>query len=431
MGLAGCADPTLYIFGGDWGWDLNGCNAGFFGKYNAMSARFWLILSIGLNVFLAAGLYVATRPFSEAALPGSSAAGFGLYVRTNVVVRHENFTWEQVETTNHSQFVKNLRAIGCPEQTVRDIITSEISRLYGHRKLTEVVYPNYQWWRSDPEPDVVQAAAAKIQSLEIERHDLLTSLLGSGWDVETREATAARGGITLTGPVLGELSGVIKLAALQIIAAAQGKIDTYQEDQRQQNTAVDPVQMVRLREEPLVQLAAIFSPEQYDEFALRYSPAAQQLREQMRGQNLTPAQFSELFNALNSIIGQPAYFYAGTDAQMLKQQQQLQAQSEAVLKQTLGTQAYAAYQLGQDPLYRSAQSDAQQLGVPAASAMPIYEINRATQAEMNRIRSDDTLSSDEKVSALAQTQVQQQQALEELLGPEAFEKWLQAQGKRK
>ena len=109
----------------------------------------------------------------------------------------------------------------------------------------------------------------------------------------------------------------------------------------------------------------------------------------------------------------------------------LQAQSEAVLKQTLGTQAYAAYQLGQDPLYRSAQSDAQQLGVPAASVMPIYEINRATQAEMNRIRSDDTLSSDEKVSALAQAQVQQQQALEELLGPEAFEKWLQAQGKRK
>ena len=46
----------------------------------------------------------------------------------------------------------------------------------------------------------------------------------------------------------------------------------------------------------------------------RYSPAAQQLRKQMRSMKLTPEQFRDLFNALNSIIGQPVYFYTGTDA---------------------------------------------------------------------------------------------------------------------
>jgi Asp-tRNA(Asn)/Glu-tRNA(Gln) amidotransferase C subunit len=178
-----------------------------------------------------------------------------------------------------------------------------------------------------------------------------------------------------------------------------------------------------------VQLAAILSPEQYDEFALRYAPAAQQLREQMRGMNLAPAQFSDLFNALNSITGQPVYYYAGNDPQLLKQQQQLQAQTEAVIKETLGAQTYAAYQLNQDPLYRSAQAVAQQLQVPTSSVMPMYEINRATQAELNRIRNDDALSNDEKVEALAQTQVQQQQALEQIVGPEAFQRWLQTQGR--
>jgi hypothetical protein len=62
--------------------------------------------------------------------------------------------------------------------------------------------------------------------------------------------------------------------------------------------------------------------------------------------------------------------------------------------------------------------------------LPIYQINRATQAEMDRIRKDDTLSNDEKVEALAQTQVQEQQSLEQLLGPEAFQKWLQGQGQK-
>ena len=117
-----------------------------------MRARPWLILSIGLNLFLAAGLYVATRPlFDEAVASYSPAADLGAYVRTNVIVRHENFTWGQVENTNYAAFVKNLRDIGCPEQTIRDIVTSEISRVFARRKLSEVVYPNFQWWRSEPD----------------------------------------------------------------------------------------------------------------------------------------------------------------------------------------------------------------------------------------------------------------------------------------
>ncbi|MGO8701856.1 MAG: hypothetical protein ACLQVY_29595 [Limisphaerales bacterium] len=394
-----------------------------------MSARPWLILSIGLNLFLAGSLYVAMRPFKEPLPPAPTAIDLTPDVRTNVIVRHENFTWQMIESTNYTIFVRSLRTIGCPEQTVRDIITSEVGRLYAHRKLTEVEYPNYEWWRSDPDPEAERAAAAKIQSLDVERRDLLASLLGPGWDVQTKEAIAARGGITLTGPILGEMSAQTKQAALDVIAPAQLKIEAYQEQQRLGNNPVDPMQMVRLREEPLVALAALLTQEQYDEFVLRYSPAAQQLREQVRGMNLSAAQFSGLYNALFSILGQPVYYYNGADAGLLKQQQQLQAQSEAVIKETLGAQFYAAFQLSQDPLYRSAQAVAQRLNVPASAVLPIYQINRATQAELNRIRNDESLSNDEKVTALAQAQVEQQQSLEEILGPEAFQRWLQTQGR--
>jgi plasmid stability protein len=350
------------------------------------------------------------------------------YARTNFQVRYKNFTWQMVDSTNYVEFVNNLRVIGCPEGTIRDLLVSDIGRIYSRRKLAEVVYPNYQWWRSDPDPEAERAAAAKMQSLDAERRSLLTSLLGTNWEVETKEAIAARGGITLTGPILGDMTNQTKQAALDIIVAAQQKIDAYQEQQRLLGSPVDPMQMVRLREEPLAPLAAIMTQEEYGEFALRYSPAAQQLRERMRGVNLAPAQFSDLFNALNGILGQPAFYYAGTDAPLLKQQQQLQAQSEAVIKETLGAPAYSALQLTQDPLYRSAQAVAQQLNIPASSIMPVYEINRATQAEMTRIRNDASLSNDEKVEALSQTQVEQQQTLQQILGPEAFQRWLASQG---
>jgi hypothetical protein len=393
-----------------------------------MRARFWLIVSVAFNLFLAAFVYVATKPMEEPAVPAAPALD-NVVVKTNVLVRRENFTWEQVQSTNYATLIKNLRAIGCPEPTIRDLITSDINRLFARRRVTEVDYPNYQWWRSTPDPALAQAAGEKLAALEVERRALLTGLLGGGWDAEGKELIAARAGITLTGPILDDLPAATKQAVLDIVAAAQQKIEAYQEQMRLDGYAVDPMQMVSLREEPLVPLASVLGPEAYEEFVLRYSPSAQQLRELMRTMDLTPDLFRSLFAALNGIIGQPVYFYAGADPALLKQQQQLASQSEAVIKATLGP-AYATYQLNQDPLYLSSQATAQQLNLPAASVVSIYQINRATQAEMDRIRQDDTLSNDEKIQALSQTRVQEEQTLEQLLGPEAFQRWLQTQGQK-
>jgi hypothetical protein len=394
-----------------------------------MRARFWLIVSIGFNLFLAVSLYVASEPLKEPAVPVPPSLD-NILVKTNVLVRRENFTWDQVQSANYATLIKNLRAIGCPEQTIRDIVVTDVDRAYVRRRVMEVVYPNYQWWKSTPDPALVEAAEEKIRSLETQRRQVLTGLLGAGWDVEAREVIAARSGMTLTGPILGDLPALTKQAVLYIVAAAQLKIEAYQESQRLQSKAIDPMEMVRLREEPLVQLSSVLGPEAYDEFVLRYSPAAQQLREMTQTLELTPDQFRNLFSALSGIIGQPVYFYAGSDPALLKQQQQLVTQGEAVIKTTLGADVYAGYQLNQDPLYRSSQAMAQQLDLPDSVIQPIYQINRATQAEMDRIRKDDTLSNDEKIEALSQTQVEEQQSLQQLLGPDAFQRWLQAQGQK-
>jgi hypothetical protein len=376
-----------------------------------MSARLWLVVSIAFNVFAAVCLYVALEPLHEAPAP-QTAPYLGPIQRTNVVVRRENFTWAEISSTNYIEFIKNLRAIGCPEQTIADIVSTEINHLYGRRRVTEVVYPNYQWWRSDPDPDLVAAATAKIRSLDAERRELLESLLGPNWNSESKAVVAARAGITLTGPVLGDMPLEIKEAAFIIIARAQEKIEAYQEAQAGQGKPVDPMEMVRLREEPFVQLVTIMTPPQYDEFVLRYSPAAQQLREEMRGMDLTADQFRDLFNAVGSILGQPVYFYSGEDPQLLKQQQQLQTQRLALMKTVLDPQIFAAYQLNQDPIYRSSKAVIQQVGAPASAITPLYEITRATQVELDRIRNDDTLSN------------------EQLLGPDAFQRWLQEQASK-
>jgi len=389
----------------------------------ALNTHLWLILSLAFNFFLVLMLYIATDPWRPPEVP-TPASGSGAVIKTNVLVLHENFTWEQVESTNYVTFIKNLRAVGCPEPTIRDIIVSEVDRLFARRRLDEVNYPNYQWWRSEPDPAVVQAATAKLEALDAERLGILVSLLGHGWDVQDNEQIAARAGITLTGPILGDLPPESKISVYAMIAHAQLKIEAYEESQRAQNRPADPMELVRLRDELIGSLVADLSPPQYEEFVLRYSPSAQQLREELRVMTLTPEQFRDIFSAVSSLNGQPVFYYAGTDPTLLAQRQQLHAQENEAIKEAIGDQAYAAYQLSQDPVYRSSKAMVEQLGIPDTAVSTIYQINRATQTEVDRIRKDDTMNADEKVEAISQTQVEQQQSLQELLGPEVFQRWL-------
>ena len=44
------------------------------------------------------------------------------------------FSWSQIESEDYHQYIANLRAIGCPEQTIRDIIIADVNKLYAARE---------------------------------------------------------------------------------------------------------------------------------------------------------------------------------------------------------------------------------------------------------------------------------------------------------
>ena len=47
----------------------------------------------------------------------------------------ERFDWRQIEASDYPAYIANLRAIHCPEQTVRDIITADVANLFArHRR---------------------------------------------------------------------------------------------------------------------------------------------------------------------------------------------------------------------------------------------------------------------------------------------------------
>jgi hypothetical protein len=394
-----------------------------------MRMRAFLLVSAGLNLVFAAVLFFGFRDLSTktVAVADPDLSADTNQTKTNVVVRRQNFTWEEVESDNYVTYIKNLREIGCPPSTIRDIIVADVDELYVHRRITEVVSADHQWWTSEPDLDAIQAAANKLKTLETERRALLTRLLGPGWETASNPLPpSTRTGISLTGPILGELSPQTKVAVYDIAAQTQQKIEAYQEAQRIAGKEVDPAELAKLREESRAELAKILDPAQMEEFLLRYSNTAYQMRSELRGLDLTKEEFRALFRARDSIEQQDELNYTGNDPIKLRRKQELETQREAAIKQALGEERYANYALNQDPLFRKSQATAEQLGAPADVVLPIYQINRLTEAERQRIGDDRTLSAEEKIEALAAVQAEQQKSLEKILGPEFLRQYLQS-----
>ncbi|HEX7578110.1 MAG TPA: hypothetical protein VF430_08750, partial [Verrucomicrobiae bacterium] len=113
-----------------------------------MSRQFWLLLSLMLNVMLTG--IVAKEWHSRPATGISPTVWRAITQRTlqtpsaphvpdpAVVEITEPFNWQSVEAADYRVFIENLRAIGCPDLTIFDIVSAEVDELF-NAKVKELV----------------------------------------------------------------------------------------------------------------------------------------------------------------------------------------------------------------------------------------------------------------------------------------------------
>lgn len=342
-------------------------------------------------------------------------------VRTNMVFTPRLLTWQDIESADYATYVGNLRSIGCPEPTVRDIIVADVTALFARRSAVEVPDPAQQWWRSEPDPDLVARATAKRVALDTERRSLLTTLLGPGWESAALSAADGQGN-PLDGELLGTLSDETRSAVRQIEHRNRDQLDALLHAAHDEGKEASPTDLARLERQTRDELAKVLSPAQLEEYLLRYSLGAAQLRKQFRGFEATPEEFRQVFRATDAIDRQLLDLAAATDAASLQHRAQLEQQREQVLEKELGPGRYANYLLNQDPVFQETRKTAQQVGVSAEKLIPFYRVNQVAQEERQRVLADTNLSSEEQTRELADLYEQQLATLRTLLGEEAFQK---------
>lgn len=397
-----------------------------------MRTRAALFLSVLLNLALGFVLIHSNRQSSEPA-PSSPVVVQTIegpaVIKTNLVVRRLNFTWSQIETNDYRAYIENLRAISCPESTIRDIIVADVTALYERKRLTEIVTPEQQWWRSNPDGVVAQAAMQQAHSLETEKRALLDELLGSKWQGSSNwEAVAFNA--RFDGPILGALSEESKEALRNLeMRTSQRRLD-YANAQESKGEPLNSGELKRLRDESRSELAKILAPAQLEEYLLRYSDVARNMRRELQGFEVSPEEFQKIFRVRNALDQQSPVELTGTDVVSLQHQKDMAKQREASLEEALGADRYRLFQYTQDPLFRDAQSSAQEMGVAAEMVLPIFEINRVAEIERQRIQSDITLSTEDQAAAWASAASKRDDSLRQILGSNAYDQYRQRSAPR-
>jgi hypothetical protein len=202
------------------------------------------------------------------------------------------FLWNQIESTDYRQYVANLRAVGCPEQIIRDIILADVNHIFQARAQAIWSPTSTKYWQKSsykpPRPDQEK----QIMALSSEQTALVKELVGVALSAQSLVDTVF---LQLHGSEqqLLFLPPDKREAVLNALADSNPdwkEAELYNGDHTQEAQR-------KLFDEKLKLLAKVLSPEELDEFQLRYAPGTQQLRTELKYFDCTPEEFSALLDS--------------------------------------------------------------------------------------------------------------------------------------
>jgi hypothetical protein len=395
----------------------------------------WLITSVSLNGALLILCFVGWSSGDRTAqalvrplrTDPAAAQHPGAGTVSNIGAATPAFHWRQIEHEDYRVYMANLRAVGCPEDTVRDILRGDIEALFAEKRRALVApHQSEFWWRLlDPGfESFVDLKLEQLNQLQHEHDQVLEILLGSNWqddqNLRTRDEVEEQLDF-LPDELRKQIVDIQNrwLHEFELLAA-----DTSLSDQIVEQTREG------YRRKRQAEIAALLSPEQLAEFNLRTSDAARQLRGQLAAFNPSEDEFRQLHQAQLSIEAQFANARPGDDYSA--DTERLQAEKENRLQQSfqsvLSAERYALYKLSRDPGYRADWSFAQRYGLTGQTA---HELARLRQMAEETLRAalPSHLASPEQQSGLRQSlKAETEAALRQTLGPDLYQDYLKNNG---
>ncbi len=185
--------------------------------------------------------------------------------------------WSSIAAADAEQLITNLRAIGCPEQTIRDIVVMQVCREYRNRLLAVETDDARAWdYTRQQSRDFWRERNEQRADLRDEMISKLESFFGQSW---TSLTTSLRGGPEWGRDPLESFSVETRRQIRDVDAKYRRELGELQ--QKKWTGDLDVADMARLRDlerQKRAALASILSPQELEEYLYRQSPAADYVR---------------------------------------------------------------------------------------------------------------------------------------------------------
>ena len=395
-----------------------------------------LTMSVAANLLLAAAagwvwLGRAPKPVTvtpRRALAMERAAQASAANQPVKPANFNGFNWSQIEAAEYPVYIANLRAVGCPEETIRDIIISDVEALYDG-KLEELTGGSRrQFWQTPMQrafaPGFAQART-EAAKLEKDKGDLIRQLLNVDLDSELHTYLESKHTddprldfLTLDQQhaLLGLRDRYRRLAEYALNVSA---VPFLQSDLSALNA---------LHEQWRNELETILNSDQVVEFDLQLSPAAVWLRQNLGGMALDKKETAELVR----IRSQHDIAAALIDALVFKNDTEARRNAREALDDDLdqrihdklGDARYWVYQRSIDRSFQSLYMMGERLGSPATSATKAFVVLNDARKKAGSIMNDSSLTAQAQSEALQALKAEIETGLRGALDAKLFEEFV-------
>jgi hypothetical protein len=338
------------------------------------------------------------------------------------------FTWRLLEASDFKQYIANLRAVACPEQTIQDIIIAEVNKLYASRETALRLRPEYlkPWENFGVSQRVNLERQRQYRQLMREKRALLKELLGIDVPQETPAMWASR------------IDSRYEEAYAKLPEGKRDAVRDIEERLWDQQQALELHTMGfwepedvearrKLQSEYRDALAQALTPDELLDYRLATSSTARNLRSELSAFSASDQEFRELFK-LRQQLDDSMSGLDGNNPEANRKRNEAHQQMEAQIKGMLGEERYAEYQRARDWQYRNLSRLAQENGLPQDVAVKAYDMNRLAMEEAGKVRSTPDLTREQRDEMLRQMQSDLDQAMGQLIGKDIYMRYQQNYG---
>jgi hypothetical protein len=200
--------------------------------------------------------------------------------------------WQAVESRDPAQFIANLRAIGCPEQTIRDILVTRVSREFQARLqgAYDAAARAQPWWRGSS----YSLELSQLRpTLRRERDDLIEQLFGEPANRLISQILATPGGSAIGREFLSadrrQPLREIEARYARLMAETTMPVGEPLDDEER-------AALAELNHRKRAEIEALLTPQELEELDLRESATARYVLSKLPGAQ-SEADFRLMFQA--------------------------------------------------------------------------------------------------------------------------------------